>query len=209
MPAAPVESWQGRLLDVELRWSRLPEEVAAADLAILAPAERQRADEFGAARRRVEFVASRAYLRRALAAVLGVEPAAVAISADDFGKPQHVGALQFNLSHSARAVLIGWGSTPLGVDLETAHRATSRIGRIRIVAAVRDALSIELIPAFTLVEATTKALGRGLGAIGRLRIDSVGDAGEIRFASPGARSLVRATSVWLPDDYVGAVAVVG
>jgi phosphopantetheinyl transferase len=201
-------SWQGRYLGVELRWTRLADAITADDLAVLAATERSRSSEFTAPRRRLEYVASRAYLRRSLAIVLGTEPAAIRIEPDDFGKPQHAGALQFNLSHSAGAVLIGWGPTALGVDLETAARATRRIARIRIVSEVAAALSIETIAAFTLVEAATKALGRGLGAVGGLQIDHVGVAGEIHFVSADAPSPIRAIAVPLPDAYVGAVAVV-
>lgn len=202
-----MQMWRGRCLDVELRWSLLPEAIAVADLEMLSPEERARAAEFKAMRRRVEYVASRAQLRRSLAVVLGVPPSTIPISPDDFGKPQHSGSLEFNLSHSARAVLIGWGDHPLGVDLEAADRATQHIGRMRIVAQVRDAMSIEPIAAFTLVEATTKALGRGLAAVRGLRLDSVADSGEIRFASPLVERPIRAIAVPVPAGYVGAVAV--
>ena len=203
----PIEPWRGRHLGVELRWFPLPDEVAAADLEILSADERNRAVEFTAGRRRLEYVSSRAHLRRCLAEVLGVPASTIPISPDDFGKPRHSRNVEFNLSHSARAVLIGWGDRPLGVDLEASQRATRHIGRLRIVAEVRDAMSIELIAAFTLVEATTKALGRGLAAVRGLRIDSVADSGEIRFRSPGVDRSIRAAAVSVPEGYVGAVAV--
>jgi phosphopantetheinyl transferase len=146
-------------------------------------------------------------LRRSLGEALRVAPSGIAISPDDFGKPQHSGGVEFNLSHSAGAVLIGWGDRPVGVDLEAAKRATQHIGRLRIVADVRDAMSIELIAAFTLVEATTKALGRGLAAVRGLRIGGVAASGEIRFMSPGVDRPIRAIAVPVPKGYVAAVAV--
>jgi 4'-phosphopantetheinyl transferase len=202
-----TDRWRGRALDVELRWFRLPKEISPADLDVLSAEERTRSADFKAARRRLEYVASRARLRRSLGEALRVAPSSIAISPDDFGKPQHSGGVEFNLSHSAGAVLIGWGDRPVGVDLEAATRATQHIGRLRIVADVRDAMSIELIAAFTLVEATTKALGRGLAAVRGLRIDSVAASGEIRFTSPGIERPIRAIAVAVPEGYVAAVAV--
>lgn len=202
-----IDTWRGRSLGVELRWFRLPKDIVPADLDVLSPEERTRSADFTAARRRLEYVASRARLRRCLGEALHVAPSSIQISPDDFGKPQHSGDVEFNLSHSAGAVLIGWGDRPIGVDLEAAKRATQHIGRLRIVADVREAMSIELIAAFTLVEATTKALGRGLAAVRGLRIASVAASGEIRFTSPGIERPIRAVAVPVPDGYVGAVAV--
>lgn len=202
-----IDTWQGRSLGAELRWFRLPKDILPADFDVLSAEERARSADFTAARRRLEYVASRARLRRSLGEALHVAPSVIPISPDAFGKPQHSGDVQFNLSHSAGAVLIAWGDRPIGVDLEAAKRATQHIGRLRIVADVRDAMSIELIAAFTLVEATTKALGRGLAAVRGLRIGSVAASGEIRFTSPGRQRPIRAIAVDVPDGYVGAVAV--
>ncbi len=209
MTLGAVATWHGRYLGVELRWARLPDEIANADLAILSPAERNRAAEFRAVRRRLEYVASRAFLRRSLGEILRGDPAVIPITPDDFGKPQHAGGVEFNLSHSAGAVLIGWGDRPLGVDLEAAQRTTRAIERVRIVAQVRDAASIELIAAFTLVEAATKAIGRGLAAMRDLRLEHVAATGEIRFASALVEYPIHAVSVPVSASYVGAVAVLG
>jgi len=202
-----IETWRGQYLGVELRWFRLPDDVVATDYDALSPAERSRAAQFTAARRRVEYVASRAHLRRSLGETLGVVPASIPISPDDFGKPQHSGDVEFNLSHSARAVLIGWGDRPLGVDLEAAQRATHYIGRLAIVTDVRSVLSVELIAAFTVVEAATKAVGRGLAAMKGLRIEGVDPDGSICFASMHSQRKIRAMPVPVPEGYVGAVAV--
>ena len=113
--------------------------------------------------------------------------------------------LQFNLSHSAGGLLIGWGNRPLGVDLEATARRPRHIGRVQIVADVRDALGIDLIVAFTLVEAAAKALGRGIGALRGLRLDGVVGRDEVKLASPGG-VLICAARVPVPDAYAGAVA---
>ncbi len=199
------EPWRSLCLGVELRWWRLPDEVTTTELDLLSHDERKRAAGFKVERRRVEYVASRAYLRRALGEVLGVTPSSIPINPDDSGKPQHSGGVQFNLSHSAQAVLIGWSERALGVDLEASQRRTQHISRLRIVAEVREAASVELISAFTLVEAATKAIGRGLAAVRELRLDGIVGDGGIRFMSDAQR--IRASVVSVPEGYVGAVAI--
>ncbi len=201
----PVELWRGRSLGVELRCWQLPETVSDIERDFLSNDERARAAGFKLERRRVEYVASRAYLRRALAEVLGAAPSSIPITPDDAGKPQHAGGLQFNLSHSANAVLVGWGERPLGVDLEASQRKTQHIGRMRIVAEVRDAASVSAIAAFTLVEAASKAIGRGLVAVRGLRLDQVVGAGDVSLLSGVQR--IRATALAVPESYVAAVAV--
>jgi len=201
----PVELWRGRCLDVELRCWHLPALVGDAERDLLSFDERERAAGFKLERRRVEYIASRAYLRGALADVLGTAPSSIPIAPDDAGKPQHAGLLQFNLSHSANAVLVGWADRPLGVDLEASQRKTQHIARMRIVAEVRDAASVSAIAAFTLVEAASKAIGRGLIAVRGLRLDEVVGAGDVNLLSGTQR--IRASAVAVPESYVAAVAV--
>jgi 4'-phosphopantetheinyl transferase len=203
MNASAIQPWRGRVLDVELRAFPLPERLDEADLDQLSDAERRRAAGFSALRRRVEYVTARAQLRRTLGAVLGVAPRAIPIVADDFGKPQHADGLQFNLSHSGRAVLIGWGPRPLGVDIETAQRRARYVGRLKIVADVVAVTSLEPVAAFTLVEAAAKALGRGIGALKGLALLGVGS--EVRFATREG-VMIRAAAIALAKDYVAAVA---
>jgi 4'-phosphopantetheinyl transferase len=206
MNAPPIDEWRGRVLGVELRAFPLPEHLDEADLDQLSDAERVRAAGFAASRRRIEYVTARAQLRRTLGAVLGAAPPAIPIAADDFGKPQHAGGLQFNLSHSGRAVLIGWGDRPLGVDVETAQRPARYVGRLKIVADVAAATRLGAIAAFTLVEAASKAVGRGVGALKGMTLLSVDGANEVRFATRDGVA-IRAAPVALTNDYVGAVAV--
>ena len=203
-----IEPWRGSDLGVTLACTPLPDAVSDRDLALLSPAERARANAFGAARRRVEYVAARARLREALAGVLGEAPDQVAIDADEFGKPQAVAnGVQFNLSHTAGAVLIGWGPRPLGVDLERAALATTYIQRLPLLRQISAAAGVGTVAAFTLVEAALKAFGQGLRAAKGLRLERIEPDGTCVFAMerPGA---IQARLLPLPRDYVGSVAVV-
>lgn len=204
-----IERWRGTGLGVEWTWLPLPDDLAEIDLAVLSPAERNRADAFGAPRRRVEYVASRAHLRRTLANVLGVAPERIEIDADEFGKPQIVaGAVQFNLSHTTGAVLIGWGPRPLGVDLEKAARSTTYIQRLPLLRQISAATGIGAVAAFTLVEAALKAFGRGLRAARAIELVRVDANGTYVFALEGPLA-IEAILLPLPENYVGSVAVVG
>jgi phosphopantetheinyl transferase len=201
------ERWRGAGLGVGLVCLPLPDVVSDADLALLSDEERMRATHFGAPRRRVEYVAARAHLRTTLAAVLGQAPERIEIDADEFGKPQLVAdGVQFNLSHTAGAVLIGWGPRPLGVDLEKATRSTTYIQRLPLLREINAASGIGSIAAFTLIEAALKAFGRGLRAAKGLRLDHVDAAGIYVFAMESGA--IDAVLLPLPPDYVGAVAVV-
>ena len=206
MPA--VEHWRGACLGVELLCLPLPGVVDASDLDVLSAAERSRATAFGSERRRVEFVASRAHLRRALAAVLARSAQDIEIQAAVSGKPQLVvGHLQFNLAHTANAVLIGWGGRPLGVDLELADRATTYIQRLPLLTQICAATGVGVVAAFTRVEAALKAIGRGLGTFKELRLDHIDASGACVFTTSQLVT-IHAATVPLPAGYVGSVAVV-
>ena len=201
------EQWRGAGLGVTLVCSSLPDAVSDDDLAFLSDEERARATTFGAARRRVEYVASRAHLRGILGGVLGRAPNQIKIDADEFGKPQMLpDGVQFNLSHTAGAVLIGWGAKPLGVDLEKATRSTKYIQRLPLLRKIHATSGIGSLAAFTLVEAALKAFGRGWRGAKHLRLDHVDSAGTCVFAMESAA--IEAVLLPLPPDYVGAVAVV-
>jgi hypothetical protein len=200
--------WRGTCLGVELACLPLPGVVRAQDLAVLSDGERSRASAFGAPGRRLEYVGSRGHLRRTLAIAIGQTPEGIVIVADEYGKPRLADEkLQFNLSHAADAVLIGWGPRPLGVDLESARRTSRYIDGQPLLMEICHARGIGVVAAFTLVEASLKAFGRGLGIFKQLRLDRIGDAGECVF-TVAAFGTVHAASVPVPSDYVGAVAVV-
>jgi phosphopantetheinyl transferase len=201
------ERWRGAGLGVALVCLPLPDVVSDDDLALLSGEERARATTFGAPRRRVEYVASRAHLRGTLAGALGRAPDQIEIDADEFGKPQIVAdGVQFNISHTAGAVLIGWGPKPLGVDLERAARSTTYIQRLSLLREISATSGIGSVAAFTLVEAALKAFGRGLRAAKGLRLDHVDSAGTYVFVMESGA--IEAVLLPLPPDYVGSVAVV-
>jgi 4'-phosphopantetheinyl transferase len=201
------ERWRGASLGVALVCLPLPDAFSADDFALLSDDERLRANTFGSPRRRVEYVASRAHLRGTLAGVMNQAPDRIDIAADEFGKPQiAAGGVHFNLSHTAGAVLIGWGAGPLGVDLEKAARSTRYIQRLPLLREISAASGVGSVAAFTLVEAALKAFGRGLRAAKGLRLERVDSAGTYFFAMESGA--IEAVLLRLPPDYVGAVAVV-
>jgi 4'-phosphopantetheinyl transferase len=78
--------------------------------AILSRDERKRATGFYFERQRQYYIRSHAALRLFLGQYLMTAPDAIAIVADIYGRPMlaaHAGGLEFNLSHSGDAVLVG------------------------------------------------------------------------------------------------------
>ena len=192
-----------RVLDVELAWLPLAQVDVATDARLLSAAEAARAGKLRAAERRAEYVAARVLLRRVLGDVLGVAPNQLEIAMQAHGKPYVVDAtLQFNLSHAGDALLIGWGSVPLGVDVERAARATRYIERLPLLREL-GALGVAPLAAFTLVEAALKADGRGLGGLRSLRLLRA-DQATCTFELASRR--IVAARVALSEDYLGAVA---
>jgi 4'-phosphopantetheinyl transferase len=198
-----TELWRGRVLDVELACLPLAQVDTSMDANLLSPDEAARAAALRAGARRREYIATRVLLRRVLGDVLGVAPQQLAIAVQPRGKPYaRDAALQFNLSHAGDALLVGWGSRPLGVDLERATRATHYVERLPLV---RELSNVGLTPlaAFTLIEAALKADGRGLAGLRSLRLRHAA-AGTYAFELAGRR--IEASSVVLSGGYLGAVA---
>jgi 4'-phosphopantetheinyl transferase len=89
--------------------------------AILSKDERKRAAGFYFERQRQCYIRSHAALRLLLGRYLMTAPDAIAIVADTYGRSMlaaRAGDLEFNLSHSGDAVLVGVSLHPLGVDIE-------------------------------------------------------------------------------------------
>ena len=111
-----LEGMRALLRDVPL--GTIP---AAADLALLSPDERRRANSFRFVRDRNAFVLARAALRRALGELLDKAPEDLVFAYGEAGKPflpQHPD-LKFNLSHSgARALIAVSREGDVGVDIE-------------------------------------------------------------------------------------------
>lgn len=111
-----------------------------------------------------------------LGAYLHCAPQAVATARGEFGKPYLLppAALEFNVSHSGGALLVGISRTQaLGVDIETVGRRRPALDLAqRFFAAEESAALRELAPErqqpaflelWSCKEAVVKALGRGIG----------------------------------------------
>jgi 4'-phosphopantetheinyl transferase len=142
---------------------------------LLAPAERDRARGLPARRRR-EFVTTRATLRAALAERLGTPPANIALSLDPDGKPvlDSPRDLHFSISHTSGLGLVALSGRPVGVDVEEV-RPRERLERVaaRVFAAadrkrlgeLRGREQLEFFyAAWTAREARLKA-GPGIGEL--------------------------------------------
>lgn len=113
-------------------------------------------------------------LRATLAAYLGADPDDLRIERSATGKPYLAdAALQFNLSHSGRALLIGLSrAQPLGVDIESGARARPYLEIARRYFTAEEAAALAALPAerlqrsfldlWSAKEAVLKAIGRGL-----------------------------------------------
>lgn len=143
----------------------------------LSAAERARAERFVFELHRRRFVAARGMLREALAAELGVEPAAVGFEHGPRGKPRLVRGLDpelgFNVSHAQdRALFAIARGLELGVDIEAlredvdhaaiARRFFSPRERDALLALPDTARAAAFFTIWTRKEAYVKLLGGGL-----------------------------------------------
>ena len=112
---------------LQVWWLGPPEEAAgdpdwdeAGDRALLDPAEIRRARRFHRDVDRVAFIRRRAFLRRVLGELTGVDPGALEFGAGPFGKPfLRTEGPRFNQSRSCGAsLLVTSPSHAVGVDLE-------------------------------------------------------------------------------------------
>ena len=172
--------------------------------ALLSDAERSRAARFGTAALRERYVVGRASLRRVLGTMLGMPPANVPIVRGERGRP-HLGfahdhgygdhadhgddarhdrnagvcaaatALDFNISHTSDAAMIGVASgARIGVDIERSDRIVNVPGLARkfLSAAERaqfttlepDGVRRRVLQLWTCKEAMSKATGDALSA---------------------------------------------
>jgi 4'-phosphopantetheinyl transferase len=146
----------------------------------LSTAERERAARFRFPQDQRRFAVRRAFLRRLLAACLGVSPQAVQLESGPHGKPfvagqAEAGGLRFSCSHSADLALVALArGIELGVDVEQ-HRDLNDAGdlagaffstrEIRELAALPPALKLAgFFNCWTRKEAFVKATGLGLSS---------------------------------------------
>lgn len=126
-------------------------------------------------------VAESPYVHALLASYLGCAPGDLHIVRDGHGKPRLADApLEFNVSHSGGAVLIGVSrDQPLGVDLELSRRSRPVLGLARRYFHPDEAAALTALPEagrqgaflrlWSCKEALLKAQGRGI-AFGLHRI---------------------------------------
>ena len=140
----------------------------------LSAAERARMVRFFSSADRASYVAAHALLRAELAAELGVEPSAIDMKTDAFGKPKLAGEMTsvpcFSLTHTRRHVACAIGPLPMGIDIEEPDSQidlsiTSLLHPIEREQ-ILDAPDVEKTNVFvriwTLKEAILKAMGTGL-----------------------------------------------
>jgi 4'-phosphopantetheinyl transferase len=167
--------------------------------ALLSPAERERAARLA---RPEPWVVSRAALRIALGARLGVVPDELEFATGPHGKPELPGErLRFNVSHSGeRAVIALADGVEVGVDVERTARSSRAVERT-LTDGERAALPegdrhVELLRVWCRKEALAKAIGGGLGWAPE-RFDT---------SAPDGYALI---DLELDEGYVGALAVAG
>jgi len=164
-------------------------------------------------------------LRALLSAYLCCTHADLLIGRAEHGKPFLIrpSGLEFNLSHSADALLVGLSRTlPLGVDIETLRRARPALALARRFFTANEAVALSLVEdgpprqraflrLWSAKEAVVKALGRGLGfGLAQLEfaIDGRGEPVGLNVISASAGSAPEWQIMGLQPSagYVGALA---
>jgi 4'-phosphopantetheinyl transferase len=169
-------------------WLLRPEACPAGDLATamawLAPAERERHARFVFERHRVEYLATRALVRRALSSYRPVAPAAWQFRTNAYGRPAIDAAasdpsgdpateLRFNLAnHPTLVVCAIRHGAELGVDVEPLSRGADILAIAHTVFAPAELAELHALPQadrpdralslWTLKESYIKARGMGL-----------------------------------------------
>jgi 4'-phosphopantetheinyl transferase len=163
-------------------------------------------------------------LRRLLAPHVDCAPNELALQRGEHGKPhlQASAAIEFNLSHSHGAALVGLSrSQALGVDIETRHRSRPvlELARRYFAAGEADALAAidpahqqaAFLRLWSCKEAVVKALGRGIGfGLARLAfaLDRAGGPARLDVIDASAGSVAEWQIVGLAPtlEHFGAVA---
>lgn len=110
------------------------------------------------------FVAGRALLRRSLGRALATDPRALALGADDNGRPRLETAcgIDFNLSHGGAWIVIAIAhGCRVGIDVEPRH-PTRDVDAIVDALGLLPACDVDFATRWSRIEATCKLTGRGL-----------------------------------------------
>lgn len=128
---------------------------------------RRRADQCRKWEDQVRCVAADALLRRAVARMLGCVE--FAVEKGEWGKPRLADdpAFHYNLSHSGRWVVIAYGNSPVGIDVETtrSNAPVERLSRRYFSASEQayvDGDRARFFELWTAKESYLKYLGTGL-----------------------------------------------
>lgn len=188
-----IHLWQASVL--------VPPEILSLLGQVLSSDEQARASRFRFERDRNNYVVSRGLLRRLLAAYTNDDPARILLQYGAQGKPAMANsALQFNVSHSGDAVLLGFAiDREIGVDVELmqtgldfaglAKTSFSQTEQDAILAQPPDKRAGLFYEYWTCKEACIKADGRGLSApLDQFSIVASGESSdwrEVAVARPG------------------------
>jgi len=159
-------------------------------------------------------------LRELLGSYLRRAPDTLCIERAEHGKPYLADAtLQFNLSHSGGALLVGLSrDQPLGVDLEAPRRSRPVLELARRWFARRESMALAGLPEarqqmaflrlWTCKEAVLKAHGHGIGyGLDRVEFDLAGDGDAVRlYRQPQRQARWRVVPLVAGTTHVGAVA---
>jgi len=191
---------------------------------LLAPEEGARAARFHFEIHRTRFVIARARLRILLASYLGCEPAGLAFTYTEHGKPYPSGSwLTFNLSHAHEMAVIGVArNRAIGVDIEhmRAELAGEEIAERYFagaeVRALRSFLPEEQPAAFfrcwTRKEAYIKGRGEGLSmplADFEVCLEDKEDLPLVNYKDPNEAARWKLYNIAVQEGYAAAVAVEG
>ncbi len=168
-PAGAVQIWLAQVSN-SLPWLPFLQTLLSGD-------ERVRANRYRVEDARQEFIMARGLTRWILGARLGLDPKRVVFRYSAFGKPELAesgdGRLQFNVSHSGGAILLGISShEPIGVDLERIDRTIDWLPVATRFYSVNENRELQALPEagqkrafyaiWTRKEAFLKAKGSGL-----------------------------------------------
>lgn len=207
---------------------RIPLAANAATLAsyhrLLAPEENARAARFHFEIHRTRFVIARARLRILLASYLKCEPADLAFSYTEHGKPYLSGAwLMFNLSHAHEMAVVGVArNRAIGVDIEhiraelAGEEIAERYFASAEVCALRSFPPEEQPAAFfrcwTRKEAYIKARGEGLSmplADFEVCLEDKEDLPLVNYKDANEAARWKLHNITVQEGYAAALAVEG
>lgn len=210
-------------------WHAALDDQAADDFRpLLAADEIARADRFHFAKDRNHYIVARGFLRKLLAAYLGIGPTELRFVYAEKGKPSlepsQQSALNFNLAHSqTRAIYAFSLGRELGVDLEFVRDDVESENIARRFFSPREIDELRMVPAalrkeaffncWTRKEAYIKARGEGLSLpLDKFDVSLLpGEAAALlrNHKEPHEVERWKMESVPVPDGYVAALVVEG